>query len=40
MPSVDLAAIAAELCEIADDLRELMSEREEAGLDVEAVVIT
>jgi phosphate uptake regulator len=38
--SVDLAAIAAELCESADDLHDLMSEHEETGLDDEAVVIT
>ena len=36
----DLAAITAELREIANDLRDLMGEREETGPDVEAVVIT
>lgn len=36
----DLAAITAELREIANDLRDLMSESEETGSDVEAVLIT
>jgi hypothetical protein len=36
----DLAAITAELREIANDLRDMMGASEEAGSDVEAVVIT
>jgi len=36
----DLVVITAELREIADDLRDLMGEREETRPDVEAVVIT
>jgi hypothetical protein len=36
----NLTAITAELREIANDLRDLIGEREETGPDVEAVVIT